>query len=69
MSLSDEPAVNPRKVRLGLALICVVVLVAVGLFVVIESPAGKALMLAIAVTVVVRAFLIYRSIRREPPGV
>jgi hypothetical protein len=32
---------------------------------VIESPAGKALMFAIAATVLVRAFLLFRSLRRE----
>jgi hypothetical protein len=68
VSLSDEPVVNPQKVRLGLALICVAVLVAVGLAFVIEAPAGKAVMLAIAATGIIRAYLLYRSIRREPPA-
>jgi hypothetical protein len=68
VSLSDEPVVNPQKVRLGLALISVTVLAAVVLFFAIEAPAGKAVMLAIAVIGVVRAYLLYRSIRREPPG-
>jgi hypothetical protein len=53
------------KVRLGLALIGVVILVALVMAVVVEAPVGKALMFAIAVTAVVRAYLLYRSLRRE----
>ena len=35
---------------------------------VVEAPAGKALMFAIAVTAFVRAFLLSRSLRREQHG-
>ncbi len=64
MPLPDDPDVNPRKVRAGLAIICAVVVAAAGLGVVIDAPAGKALMFAVAATAFVRAFLLYRWLRR-----
>ena len=59
-----DPQVDPRKVRIGLAMISVVVLVAVVLFVVIDDPVGRAVMFAVAVLGIVRAFLLTRSLRR-----
>ncbi|HET6948961.1 MAG TPA: hypothetical protein VFI47_01195 [Acidimicrobiales bacterium] len=56
---------NVAKVRIGLGLICVVVVAAIAMMIVIESPAGKAVMFAIAVTALVRFYLLYRSLRRE----
>jgi hypothetical protein len=53
------------KVRIGLALIGVVILVALVMAVVVESPVGKAVMFAIALTALVRAYLLYRSLRQE----
>jgi hypothetical protein len=53
------------KVRIGLALIGVVILVALVMAVVVEAPVGKAVMFAIALTALVRAYLLYRSLRRE----
>jgi hypothetical protein len=53
------------KVRIGLALIGVVILVALVMVAVVEAPAGKALMFAIALTAMVRAYMLYRSLRRE----
>jgi hypothetical protein len=53
------------KVRIGLALIGVVILVALVMLVVVEAPAGKAVMFAIALTAMVRAYMLYRSLRRE----
>ena len=53
------------KVRIGLALIGVVILVALAMVAVVEAPAGKALMFAIALTAMVRAYLLYRDLRRE----
>jgi Na+/H+ antiporter NhaD/arsenite permease-like protein len=63
----SEPAPDerdPRKVRAGLAIICAVVVAAVALFVVVDAPAGKALMFAVAATALVRAFLLHRWLRR-----
>ena len=59
---------SPAKVRAGLAIVGAVLAVALVLIAVIDSPAGKALMVAIAATAVVRAFLLYRSLRREQAG-
>ncbi len=56
---------NPRKVRAGLIIVGVVVAVSVVLLVVIDEPVGKAVMLAVAATAFVRAFLLTRSLRRQ----
>ena len=69
-TLSAMPDPTPQqpsvaKVRIGLAVLGLVLVVALVMVAVIESPAGKALMFAIAATVLVRAFLLYRSLRRE----
>lgn len=65
--MTDEPTpqqVNPTKVRQGLALISVVVLIACVLFVVIDDAPGKAMMLVVAGIALVRAFLLSRSLRQ-----
>jgi len=69
-TLSAMPDETPQersvaKVRIGLALIGVVILVGLVMIAVVEAPAGKALMFAIVVTALVRAYLLYRSLRRE----
>ncbi|MGH9275988.1 MAG: hypothetical protein ACRDZU_15185 [Acidimicrobiales bacterium] len=56
---------DPRKVRLGLAIICGVVLIAVGAFFAISAALGKALMFAIAATAFVRAYLLVRWLKRS----
>lgn len=65
MSTPSEAARDPRKVRMGLALICVVVVVAVGAMAVVDDPFGRALMFAVAATAFVRAFLLFRWLRRS----
>jgi hypothetical protein len=60
-----EDEVNPAKVRIGLAIVGVVVLAALVLIAVIDSPLGKAIMFAVALTAVVRAYVLYRALRRE----
>ena len=64
----DEPQLNPTKVRVGLANISVVVLIAIVMFFIVEAPVGKAVMFAIALTSFVRAWLLARSLRRESAG-
>lgn len=59
---------NPQKVRIGLAILAVVMIAAVIAAVVIESTVGKAVMVAIAFTVLVRAFLIVRWLRKGAPA-
>jgi hypothetical protein len=61
--MPDE-APNPKKVRLGLALLTLVVVAAIIAAIVIDSSFGKAIMVAIAFTVLVRAFLIARWLRQ-----
>jgi hypothetical protein len=68
MPAETPPEMSPAKVRIGLAIIGVVLAVALLLVVVIDSTVGKAVMFAIAVTALVRAFLLYRSLRREQPA-
>jgi heme A synthase len=68
MSDAQEPQIDRRKIRIGLALIVLVVIAAVILMFVVEAPAGKAVMFAIAVTAFVRALLLSRSLRREQHG-
>ena len=55
-----------RKVRQGLAIVTVAVVVAIVLLFVLEDPIAKAVMLAVALSGFARAFLLSRSLRREP---
>jgi hypothetical protein len=57
------PKADPRKVRIGLAMISAVVLVAALLFVVLDDAVGRAIMFAVAALGIVRAFLLSRSLR------
>ena len=59
---------SPAKVRIGLAIIGIVLAVALLMIAVIDSAVGKAVMFAIAVTALVRAFLLYRALRQEQPA-
>lgn len=62
--MPDEQ-MDPRKVRIGLAMVVVAVVVAVALIAVVDSNLVRAVMAGIALLGIVRAFLLYRSIRRE----
>lgn len=55
---------NPRKVRIGLAIITVIVLGALAAVALLDDPLGRAVMLAVAAVGIVRAFLLSRSLRR-----
>lgn len=68
MDDAEDPQVDRRKVRMGLALIGLVLVVAVVMVAVVESPAGKAVMFAIALTALVRAYLLARSLRTQGLG-
>jgi hypothetical protein len=61
----QTPAFDRRKVRLGLAIVSVVTVVAIVLVVLVDSALGKAVMFAVALTALVRAFLLTRSLRSE----
>ena len=59
-----EPQLDPRKVRTGLIMISIVVVVAVVLLFAVDDPFGRAVMLGVAALGVIRAFLLARSLRR-----
>ena len=59
-----DPQVDRRKVRIGLAMISLVVVVALVLFFLIDDALGRALMFAVAALGIVRAYLLSRSLRR-----
>jgi hypothetical protein len=59
---------DPRRVRLGLAIVVGVVVIALVMAVVVDAPAGRALMIVIAATAIVRAFMLVRWIRRTQGG-
>jgi hypothetical protein len=60
--MATEP--DPKKVRIGLVLISIVVLVAVVLFFVIDDAVSQAIMFAVAVLGIVRVAVLLRSVRR-----
>jgi hypothetical protein len=68
MDDAEDLQVDRRKVRLGLAIIGLVLVVSLVMVAVVEAPAGKALMFAIALTALVRAYLLARSLRTQGPG-
>ncbi len=68
MAADLPPQLDRRKIRLGLAIVTAVVILALVLMAVIEAPAGKAVMFAIAVTAIVRAYLFTRSLRADRAG-
>jgi hypothetical protein len=59
----NDPQPSKLRVRLGLGVITVVFVVALAMVVLIEAPAGKAVMFAIALTAFVRVLLLFRSLR------
>jgi Flp pilus assembly protein TadB len=60
-----DPQLDPRKVRIGLIMISVVVAVAIVLLFVVDDPFGRAVMFAVAALGVIRAFLLVRALRRQ----
>jgi hypothetical protein len=71
MVVMTEPAADQpdqRRVRIGLAIISLVVLVAAVMFFVVEEPAGKGLMLVIAGVAIARMVMLVRWVRRGGPS-
>ncbi len=60
-----QQEIDPRKVRIGLAMVVAVVVIALALLTVVDSNLVRAVMAGIALLGIVRAYLLYRSIRRE----
>jgi hypothetical protein len=65
--MSDEPSdqYDPRRIRAGLVILGVVVLVAAVLAIILDEGLARLLMLAIIVFTVVRMFLLTRRVRRD----
>lgn len=59
------PRMDRRKIRIGLAIITVVLVVSMVMVVLVAAPAGKAVMFAIALTALVRLYLMTRSLRAD----
>jgi hypothetical protein len=59
----NEPQPSRAKIRIGLGLITVVFAVALAMLFLVEAPAGKAVMFAIALTAFIRVVLLFRSLR------
>jgi len=68
MTTPNDATRDPRKVRIGLALICAVVVIALAAMAAIDDPFGRALMFAVAATAFVRAYLLFRWLRRSEQG-
>lgn len=67
--MSDAaPQPDRRKVRQGLAIISVVVVVAIVLLFVIDDGLGRSIMFAVALSAIVRAYLLTRSLRHDRRG-
>jgi hypothetical protein len=56
--------VDRTRVRIGLALITLVVIVALVLLIVVDGVVGKAIMFAVAATAFVRLVLLVRDVRQ-----
>jgi uncharacterized membrane protein len=64
MTSSPSPDVDPRRVRIGLVFLTVVVVVALVIAVVVDDVVARVLMIGIALFTVARAYLIARALRR-----
>ena len=66
--LDVEPTdeVDRRRVRIGLVMVSVLVLVTFVLLVAVDEPLGKAIMGAVMFAALVRAALLIRTIRARP---
>ncbi len=65
MDESADAQVDPHRVRIGLAIVTVIVLAALVMVAVVDDPLGRSVMLAVVVLGFVRAFLLTRSLRRD----
>lgn len=63
-----EQEIDPRKVRIGLAIVVASVVIAVALIAVVDSTLARAVLAGVVALGIVRTFLLYRSIRREQAG-
>ena len=68
VSATLRPVPDRTNIRIGLAIITVVVLAAVVLVFVVDSAVARATMVAVALVGFVRLFLLFRSLRSAPPA-
>lgn len=59
------PELDRSRIRIGLAMITIVMIVALVMIAVIDSGVGKAVMFGVAFLAFVRLFLLARSLRRD----
>ena len=66
--MSDAtPAVNQKKIRIGLAIITAIFVASLIMVVVVGDPIGKAVFAAVGLVCVVRMVLLVRWLRRGRP--
>lgn len=63
MADAPPPEVDPRRVRMGLVLLTVVVLAALAILVLVDSGVAKLVMVAILVFTLGRTYVLWRSLR------
>lgn len=61
----SQQDIDPRKVRIGLAIVVAVVVAALAIMTQVDSNVARAVMAGVALLGIVRASLLYRSIRNE----
>jgi hypothetical protein len=64
MADAPSPQVDPRRVRLGLIMLAVTVLVALAIAMFVDNPMARLIMAAIIVFAIGRTFVLVRSARQ-----
>jgi hypothetical protein len=64
-SVTDEDEVNPTRVRIGLAIITLTIVIAIGVLLTVEAPAAKFLFGAILFIGLFQTWRIFRAQRRR----
>jgi len=63
--MADEAEPNPMVVRIGLAMITVVMLAAIVLAIVLDAPAARVIFAGIAVVGALQTWRLYRGVRSD----
>ena len=63
MSSTPEPETDPRRVRIGLAFLTGVVLVAIAVAVFVDNGFARLVMIGIVLFTVAKAYVLYRALR------
>ncbi len=59
------PEIDPRRIRIVLAIVTIAFVVGLVLLFVVDDPVGRAMMAAVSVVALIRGGLLVRSIRRD----